>query len=173
MKRSGYSLWLVPDVNSELYHRLTRCIAEVAARFRTPTFIPHVTLLGGLNDHGLYGKVEKLAGSLKPYQMRLGELDSDDTYFKILFSKIEQTTAVMHARTLARQLFKVNEEAYAPHLSLAYGNLSSEQVDVLKDEIARTYYLPGAEFLVREIHLWRTEGTVFGWYELEAFPLGP
>ena len=46
MRAQGISLWLVPDGPESL--AIAALIGELSARFGTPQFSPHVTLLGGI-----------------------------------------------------------------------------------------------------------------------------
>src|SRR3989338_9015983 len=130
----GYSLWLVPDTNSEAYRALARCIADISKKYQTPDFVPHATLLGsvGNTEKDMRANTQELAGELAPYEIRLDEIGSNRTYFQILFSKIEQTEAVMRANTIAQKVFVIDQGTYLPHLSLAYGDLSPEQIALLK-----------------------------------------
>jgi len=167
----GYSLWLVPDTNSEAYRALARCIADISKKYQTPDFVPHATLLGsvGNTEKDMRAKTQELAGELAPYEIRLDEIGSNRTYFQILFSKIEQTEAVMRANTIAQKVFVIDQGTYLPHLSLAYGDLSPEQIALLKQLLERDL-IPGTKFIVREIELWHTEGEVGDWCNVSTFP---
>lgn len=172
-KALGYSLWLVPDFGSEVYRMLEQQITDVANKYQTPNFLPHVTLLGGLvgDEKSLCDKTQKLAETLNPYEIKLGEVGSNGTYFQVLFSKVEQTKAVIDANSLAQDIFEVDKATYFPHLSLAYGDFSLEEVALLKREITQDNFAVGKSFLAREIELWRTEGVVQDWYKVATFPL--
>lgn len=173
-KASGYSLWLVPDTGSELYRTLAQCIAKIAEEHQTPNFIPHGTLLGGVagDEKSLCDKTQRLAETLEPYEIQLGEVGSNGIYLQILFSKIEQTDAVMYANSLAQRVFGINKGIYFPHLSLAYGDFLPEEITTLQSEFTqRNDQIIGRKFLVRDIELWRTEGVVQDWYKVATFPL--
>lgn len=172
-KASGYSLWLVPDIKSEVYRALAQCIADIAKEHQTPNFIPHATLLGGVdgNEESILDKTRKLAEMIAPYEIQLGEVGSNGIYFQILFSKVEQTEAVMRANIVAQKVFVVDKGKYFPHASLAYGDFSPETVAVLEQQLVEHRHLiTGKKFLVRDIELWRTEGEVKDWYRVDTFP---
>lgn len=172
-KASGYSLWLVPDTNSVLYRIIERYITQVAMEYKTPKFVPHVTLLGGLigDEKDLCSKTKKLAEMLEPYEVQLGEIGSNGIYFQALLSKVSQANAVISANTLAQQVFGVNNGSYFPHASLAYGDFSQEEIAMLQGDLTKRDLL-GTEknFLVKEVELWRTEGMVRDWYKVAVFP---
>lgn len=93
-KASGYSLWFVPDVESDVHRKLSGCIEEIAKSYRTPNFVPHVTLLGGVcgREKDIRAKTENLASFLIPYEIDLGEIGSNGTYFQILFLKVRPSS---------------------------------------------------------------------------------
>ena len=175
-KASGYSLWLVPDVESDVYHALARCIAEIARRKQTSVFVPHVTLVGGISgDQNVWEKTQTLAALLSPYKLRLGDIGSHGMYFRMLFSKIELTQTLLRVNAFAQYFFSVYGERYFPHLSLAYGNFSPGEVAELKDYLTNPNRIPfrivGMEFLVRAVQLWHTEGEVDKWCKVASFPV--
>ena len=172
-KASGYSLWLVPDTKSEMYHALAQCIADIAKEYQTSNFVPHATLLGGVDgsEEGVRDTTRKLAEMIVPYEIELGEVGSNGIYFQILFSKVEQTETVMRANNVAQEVFVVDKGKYFPHASLAYGDFSPETVAALRQQLAVRYPpIAGKKFLVRDIELWRTEGVVKDWYKVATFP---
>lgn len=170
---SGYSLWLVPDTKSEVYRALAQCIADIAKEHQTPSFVPHATLLGGVDgsEESVRDKTRKLAEMIDPYEIQFGDVGSNGIYFQILFSKIEKTEVVMRANIVAQEVFAVDKGKYFPHASLAYGDFSPEAVVVLQQQLAeRHHQITGKKFLVRDVELWRTEGEVKDWYKVATFP---
>lgn len=173
-KATGYSLWLVPERGTETYEVLDKLICDVASQYQTPIFAPHVTLLSGAegNEQDIREKTQVLAEKLTPYEIKLGEVDSSATYFQILFSRIQETSAMMNANTVAQKVFGVDRGYYVPHLSLAYGDLSNEQVATLRQIIAQLNKLTGMHFRAQGVELWRTVGTVEEWCIVATFPFG-
>lgn len=172
-KATGYSLWLVPERHSRTYDLLSRLIRNVAAHYQTPVFDPHVTLLGGIagQEAELREKASVLVRKLSPYEMRLGEIDSNGTYFQILFSKVEQAPPVLNANAVAQVVFARNDGGYFPHLSLAYGDLSEKQVGILNRLALQRSPIKLSHFRVQDIELWRTEGAVKEWRQVATFSL--
>lgn len=171
-KATGYSLWLVPKRNDETFLFLKGLIDKVAAEYKTISFDPHVTLLGGINEsaQNVYEKTSRLATKLSPYEIKLGKIGSNRSYFQVLFSKVIETNPVIHANTVAQHVFGMNSDKYFPHLSVAYGDFSKDQINFLKTNLGK-YSLPEKDFVVEDVELWSTEGSVNEWYKIETFSL--
>lgn len=173
-KATGYSLWLVPDRESAMYQLLAESIREIARQYGTPVFEPHVTLLGGISGEleEVRQKTRRLARMLSSYALQLGSIGSHGTYFQILFSRVTQSEDVMAAGRHARDLFEVGEGTYFPHCSFAYGNLSEADLKSLRASLESKTVLGGVTFTVQTVELWRTEGSVEEWHQVESFLLG-
>ncbi len=173
-KATGYSLWLVPDRESDMYRLLNAAIQEIARHYGTPAFEPHVTLLGGIvgDSEEVRQKTRWLASNLVPYAVHLGTIGSHGTYFQILFSRVAQSEEVMAAGQRARDVFEIGESIYFPHCSFAYGDFSDEDLMSAKLSLESCNALCAATFTVNTIELWRTEGSVGEWYQVESFPFG-
>lgn len=172
-KATGYSLWLVPEKGGEAYQFLERVIQDIGSDYQTPLFDPHVTLVGGVEglEKTVLKKARELAKELTPYEIELGEIDSNGTYFQILFSQVMQTISVMHAGATAQKVFGMEGEKYFPHLSLAYGAFSQEQVNGLMTTMGEKS-IKGTRFFVDRIEVWSTEGFVEEWRKVAEVPLG-
>ena len=173
-KATGYSLWLVPESGTETHQLLDKFVRNVATQYQTPIFDPHVTLLGGVEgkEQDMREKTLTLAEQLAPYEIQLGEIGSSATYFQILFSRVQETSAMMNAHAAAQKVFAVDKGYYVPHLSLAYGDLSNEQVATLRQIIAQSNKFTGMHFRAQGVELWRTVGTVEEWCIVATFPFG-
>ncbi len=173
-KATGYSLWLVPERESATYCALAATIREIARQYGTPVFEPHITLIGGISGEleEVRQKTRRLAHMLSPYALQLGSIGSHGTYFQILFSRVTQSEDVKAAGQHARDLFEVEEGTYFPHCSFAYGNLSETDLKTLRESIEGEAALCNAAFTVQTVELWRTEGSVEEWHQVESFLLG-
>jgi len=151
--------------------RLARCIDGLAARFRTPSFPPHVTLLPGLRGPAdtVLAAASDLARETRPFVVRLGGVEGRDEPFRCLYARVEASAALaeLHARTV-RRLAPSFEAPFEPHLSLVYGTLDLATKAALCRELdAETR----RAFEVRRLHAWRTEGEVAAWGEIGSFSL--
>lgn len=117
-------------------------------------------------------KAQGITKKLVPYEVRLGEVGSHRTYFQALFSKVDQTPQVLNAYEMAQKVFDLDKGKYFPHISLAYGDFSDEQVDNLKRIAEQEFETKNISFLARDIELWHTEGVVGEWHQIATFLFG-
>ena len=152
---STFHLWLVPT--GTVYDRLAGVISDLSARYRGPTFDPHLTLLGKLEgeEKSLVDLAKQLARALHPFEVRLKEPGCEPHYFRCLFLPVEPSPSLLEAHRRAKQIFD-GTSAFDPHVSLLYGLFSES----LKQEIINSLPpdLPGA-FLVSRLHLIRAGST--------------
>ncbi len=121
MSSSSYHIWLKPSGSA--YELFAKTIHELAYELNAPVFEPHVTLLGHLagTEQEHVRRTKQLARELHPFQIILTEPSYRNEYFQCLFMNVEQPSAVINANALAKHIFRREEEAYMPHLSLVYG----------------------------------------------------
>ena len=151
--------------------RLKGIIEDLGARFKSPLFEPHITLLGQAagSKEEVLGKTAALAKSLTAFELNSNGLGFLDRYFQALFVKIKEAPGLMDANRIACQIFE-REPAlpYMPHLSLAYGDF-----DVREKERAIAGISDGTNFsfIADKIHLYATEGDPEDWHPIKSFPL--
>ncbi|HUX10107.1 MAG TPA: 2'-5' RNA ligase family protein [Terriglobia bacterium] len=165
----GYALWLTPQ--EPMFSLLAGEISRLSQAYSTPRFDPHVTLLSGITapEEDAVARSASLAGRLKPFRIELGEIDYLDEYFRCLFVSVIPTDPILKAHLSAREAFGLQDEtAYLPHLSLIYGKLG---IETKKGIAARLGSLPGQEFEVRGLVLYRVRGALREWKCLEKFNL--
>jgi 2'-5' RNA ligase len=170
MTQSTYSVWLVPA--DATFTKFSQLICRLAIENSSPIFVPHVTLIGGIRgtEAEMVTKTRWLAARLRPYAIRLDEVDYTDQFFRALFIRVEKTHEVQRAYDEARQLLAPERpEDYMPHLSLMYGDFPVHVKRQVIDRVG-TRFLD--EFLVDRIHLYETDpGDVSGWRKIKGFPL--
>jgi len=165
-----YSLWIMPP--GGLYEKLSDLIVQIAGRYHSPVFKPHVTLLGSVpgGRESIVSATSRLASSLKPYDIYLTNAGCLDEYFRCLFIEVERSDEVLRANMAAKRTFANNDDrGYFPHLSLMYGNLS---IDVKKEIISDIGEKFDLTFRADSIHLYDTSGAPEEWYSLGEFQLG-
>ncbi|KAF2706713.1 2, 3 cyclic phosphodiesterase [Pleomassaria siparia CBS 279.74] len=129
----GSSLWLLPPSDHPLDATLTNLINSTSTRFNSPhLFVPHVTLTVDINPATYATEPQAWLNSLilpdrGNVKVQLGELQSDDFFFKKLYFNVGKH-GVGDLAKVARM--KVNgfeeeetanmwvEKEYKPHLSL-------------------------------------------------------
>ena len=166
-QRQRHSLWLMPEGVTR--RRLTGILHELSRRYRGPEFLPHVTLLGSLQiDRDiLIKKSRRVAAALHPFTIKLKNVGMTRQYFRDLFVHAGPHETLHEAHWRASRILAVPaDSAFMPHLSLLYGAHSER----LKERIAGEMRLP-AQFRVRNLYLFETQGPVRSWHEVARFPL--
>ena len=164
-----YSLWIVPT--GDVCDHLSLILHRLNARYGSPEFSPHVTLLGRcVGPRGeLIRQSARVAAALRPFVLRLEKIDFLDAYFRCLFVRAALTDPLKRAHQSACQAFgHVREPAFMPHLSLLYGNFPRS----LKEEVIAEIGLRlDLQFKVRSLHLYRTHGEPRHWRRVASFGL--
>ncbi len=122
MSKGSYYLWFKPSGTA--YDILACTIRDLANQLGGPVFEPHVSLIGSLEgtEAELAQQTEEFARQLEPFTMVLTEPSYGDQHFQCIFMLVEQTAPIMNAYALARDFFHKPNQAFVPHLSLAYGS---------------------------------------------------
>ena len=165
---SHFTLWLMPS--GDVFKHLERIIEQLSAEHATPSFDPHVTLLGGLvgGEKKLAAKLERLAVGLQPFTITLTTLDYLEEYFRCLFIRAEETAPLMGAHRIAAESFSRQPDSpFMPHLSLMYGDIRRALKEEILARIGRRFDL---DFEATSIHLFSTHGEVKEWYRVREFP---
>jgi 2'-5' RNA ligase len=166
----GMSLWLVPEGTAR--EGLAALIAELASRFGSEVFEPHVTLLAGIERSSteVIACAATLAGWLEAPMLPLRPAECREDYFRRLFLPVAETLKLLTAHAQARALFEVaDERPFEPHLSLVYGQVSSSELERVAREVASR--VP-SRLAVTRLDVMRTSGPVSTWCRLRSLPLG-
>jgi 2'-5' RNA ligase len=164
-----YALWLMPG--GEVRERLARVLQDLSARWGGPEFAPHVTLLGGIAGPlgEIVRKSRSLADQIRPFTIRLENIDYLDEYFRCLFVRVAAAAPIRVAHRKAKSLFDHrSDSAFMPHLSLLYGDFSRSLKERLVAELGGRMDLG---FRVRGLHLYSTHGDPSRWRRMGNFGL--
>ena len=170
-KSSGenHSLWIVPT--GDVRDRLSLVLNRLSAHYGAPVFPPHVTLLGSFVGprSELIHRSAQVASALRPFVLRLNEIEFLDAYFRSLFVRAALTELLRRAHRTACQAFgRRREPALMPHLSLLYGDFPPSLKEKMIAEIGPRLDI---QFKVRSLHLYRTHGEPSHWRRVESFGL--
>lgn len=162
----SHSLWLKPfgEITLSLEHR----IRKLAESHGTPSFSPHITLLGGLQQppSRLINLTDILAASLSPFEVLLTQAGTGDTFYRSLFVHVEKSEELEEVRLQAEKLFEAGEdEQWLPHLSLMYGDLDAVEKEKILNAMGREFHL---RFPIHTLLLVKTEGPPEDWEEVHA-----
>jgi hypothetical protein len=152
--------------------RLESLVASFAARLGSSPFPPHLTLLPGIDgrSESVAAIARALATRLRPLTVRLESIEGSEEHFRCLIAVAVLDDPLREAHGAAARAFaREPDPSFLPHVSLVYGSLAPESKRALAAEAAPAAAI---EFRAERLHVWRTEGPVEDWRELEAVCLG-
>jgi len=138
-----YSIWLAVE---EL--ELKRLVDEICQKEETFSFLPHITLVGGIKtDIDKDQKIISVLQSLKkeinanePLILTVKEIQFSSIFTKTLYLTFTNSQSLILLRkkaeiALNKNNFNQFNPDFSPHLSLLYKNLSLERLEKLKKEL--------------------------------------
>jgi hypothetical protein len=169
MRAHGVSLWLVPEGPEA--QAVSALIGELSARFGTPSFPPHVTLLAGIgaDPEAVVARARGLAGSLRDFSVRFDGLEHSAEFFRAVIVRVAPDLPILDARRRAQAAFPAEPVGpFVPHLSLLYGSLP---VETRRHLIADVRESAPDSIVLRRLDVVLTDGTPGEWRGLERLPL--
>jgi hypothetical protein len=128
-----------------------------------------ITLLGAI----VAPRREVLAGSaalaarLRPFMLRLEEIDYLDEYFRSLFVRVAPSRPLLRAYAEATVIFGCHDQRpFMPHLSLLYGDFSPRLKEVAKSEWGPRLDL---SFKARSLYVYSTYGEPERWRRIARY----
>ena len=167
-EKGVYSLWLMP--RGRIANQLRTLIGKLSREYSTPTFEPHVTLIGELelSKARAIAKTKELATHIEPFEIKLSQVAHLDQYFRCVFIKAHNTKVMLNANSIARKIFEQETtQEYMPHLSLVYGNLRNHTRKHIIRDIGDKMDI---RFLAKEVYLYYTGGLPGEWYRVSIVP---
>jgi 2'-5' RNA ligase len=164
-----YSLWLIPE--GETCRQFADIIERLSERFGTPTFDPHVTLLGGLlgPEQELVTRISQIVRSMRPIPIQTTTLHSQADYFRQFFVQVEKSRPLMETRGRVKVLAgSRRERPYSPHVSFMYGDVPYQDRETLLMEMGGELV---TEFDTKTLHVVDTTGTPEKWRRVAEFTL--
>ncbi len=169
-RASQHSLWLVPA--PPLADELTSTIRELAGRYDSVAFTPHITLLGSLaTDAARKPDLRRsLAGLPVPLQARFTAVTCGSEYFRRLYLAVALSDDIAAAHQLALQkLYGSHERPFQPHLSLLYADPGRKIDESLLRSIERRYV--NRVCPIEKLVLMSTAGPVASWQPRDEISL--
>ncbi len=123
-----FSVWLVTQENDEEY--LSKMVKDLAHEYQSPTFTPHLTLLGGINSNfeDLKDAIDKTFDTIKPFKIKKTRLNQSELFFKTVFIEFELDENLQNVfTTLSDNTDKGSIEEFKPHISLMYKTMREEE----------------------------------------------
>ena len=162
-----YTLWLEPE--GAVQNALQSSIASFAERGGTPTFLPHVTLLGGIqgDEETLIEHIRRLAAVASSIPVRATTVDTGDRYHFCFYMLCEHTPELVDMHATALLAFGMPQgEGYEPHISLAYGLADDRLRAAFTSEVSPESF----DFIATSISLWHARGLPNEWRKVASFP---
>jgi 2'-5' RNA ligase len=122
MKAEVYSIWLMPEAAWE--QEFSAIVDELATRFSTPRFRPHLTIVGGrpFDRADLKRRLSAAVAGTAPIEAAILDVAVGDAFFRSFYALFPAEGAL---RELKRRtdLAVLGAEAaeFMPHVSLLYG----------------------------------------------------
>ena len=144
----SYSIWLAPP-KGNLQIRLSHYISELAEIWNGPTFVPHMTLVGGLpgDETDLHARFEKVVFNLRTFVIHLKEVRQTNEFFRSFYIRVDKSTDLMLSRQISGRYFGLEDNPFNPHLSLYYGYVSTEE----KTNYMKRIAFPEGKFTVNKL----------------------
>ena len=151
------SLWLVPPVT--LRAEIATVIDHYAEQLSTPHFIPHLTLLTGVNA-ATEAQLRTLADACLGMMIEPEGIATGDDFYHCVFVAVNASPELQRVRAAAERIFATSGEPFRPHMSLVYGDLPRETRESVAREIDATRFMPFAPEVLEAVE---TEGTPERW----------
>ncbi len=123
-----FSIWLIPDEKDE--NELSKIVKNLAYRYNSPIFIPHLTLLGNvvISFDDLKSAVDEVFENKKPFTIKEAKLNQSEQFFKTVFIEFElDENLKKFFELLSIKTDKIDIETFKPHISLIYKIMSKEE----------------------------------------------
>jgi len=123
-----FSLWLLPPKPIQAVFQPV--IDRWAKKLNTPSFEPHITILGEISgsQKQVIRQTDQLAVKTKPVPITFSEVSVSTTYFQCVFARVKPTLAILSLYQRFQKKFHYSTQTlYMPHMSLIYGRLGFNQ----------------------------------------------
>ncbi len=165
----SYSLWLMPK--GKVLEGLSKIILNLSAKYSTPVFLPHVTLVSSFqgNEKKNIKNLNKLLSSksIRPFKVILKNISYSDKFFRSLYIDCKKNKNLVYVRDEALRFFSCKEKTYMPHLSLIYGELNHYDKQQIISDVSNSY----KQFLADELFLAYNDEQNLKWEIIESVKL--
>lgn len=125
---SIFSVWIIPEVKDREY--LQNIINNLAIKYNSPVFIPHMTLSGDirLSIDEIEFAVEEIFKNTKPFKIKKTRVNQSELFFKTVFIEFELDKNLKNLYSLlSGKIRKDDLFAFKPHISLIYKFMPEEE----------------------------------------------
>jgi 2'-5' RNA ligase len=122
MTTEYHSIWLMPCSKEE--QTFAGIVRDLAKRFDSPIFQPHLTLVEDMprRCEDLKPLLEQLADGIASFDASVVAVEESPLYYRSFYARFPVAPPLRALKKRAVDLFGVGSlEAFMPHISLAYG----------------------------------------------------
>jgi|TARA_B110000495_G_scaffold203808_1_gene229679 2'-5' RNA ligase len=131
-----FAIWYLFDKDDTNY--LFRIIKELAKKYYSPIFVPHITAYGliDIDLKTLDKKVISVIKEMKSFTIEKKTISFSKDFWKTLFIEIESNEHFIKINNnLTEQFFQHTKYEFVPHVSLIYKNIKSYQSQFLVENL--------------------------------------
>jgi 2'-5' RNA ligase len=128
MSNSHHSIWLMPRLEDE--ERFAALVQDLALRFRSPVFQPHLTLVEDMprSAEELTPLLQSLTDGAASFPAQVERVEESELYYRSFYARFPVVPALKTLKQNAVDLFGVGSlDSFMPHISLAYGVPADEE----------------------------------------------
>lgn len=162
-----YTFWILPP--PPVYDQLSQVINELAKKYQTPTFIPHLTLVGSVPTdlETMKHVAQEITSNPTPLLLTLGPVSFSTTYFQSVFVRVNSTAQLLELNLKAKALLNEENNLFMPHISLLYGIDDMET----REEIAKQLHFEPTQFNAGELVITTDSADPKEWQIVERYSL--
>lgn len=128
MNADYHSIWLMPRMEHE--QAFAAIVRDLANRFDSPVFQPHLTLVEDMprSCEELKPLLERLTEYVASFTAPVETVEESSLYYRSFYARFPVTEPLRTLKERAVDLFQVGSlDSFMPHVSLAYGVLESSE----------------------------------------------
>lgn len=164
-----YSLWLRPTQIQ--IDEFTNIISELAHRYRTILFPPHITLLSSITVklNSVEQACEKIIDRIHSFEIPMQKIAYTTAFYRNLFimAELTSTLTTLHEDMKTELEIEICEE-FMPHVSLLYGKLDVKIKEYLKNELSESY---PKIFQCSRLDIYNSTGKAPDWFLVNSYEL--
>lgn len=176
MAKRPFAVWLLPQQQRE--QALAVQMRALFARYHTPAFAPHMTLLGGHTNNleEVHQRLSEALAEFRPVTLDVMGLAHSEAYFMTFFIKLAINDVL---RGMCEQMRAALDPSspyqLRPHISLIYAEMNAERRALLSEDITLdatpiTFDRAALVYPANEEHGWN---AIESWRTMAIQPLPP
>lgn len=144
------SIWLVPKGND--LSNLSTIINDLADKYKSPVFTPHLTLFGDtkVDFQVLKSAVDEVFTNVKPFKVKSTGISQSELFFKTVFIEFnldENLTNLFN--NVSSKTDNRSIDSFKPHISLIYKMMPKEEkLKIIESLKVESEYTIGAAYIV-------------------------